>query len=195
MRSVPSVIGPSVGQRGADLLRFAIAGTAVVAIAVGDTTAAIKCVLLLPPALASRFVGVPPIWEFAFNLALAVEAIGSAAAWNGVAGWNTAAHVVIPFLSGPLLYHALWRLGLRSDPEMLGSTPARLAAGIVTFSSVVAIGALWELLEWAVDTWFGTDFAQGYADTMTDLLHDAIAAVASSLVISLGPQLITTDCD
>jgi hypothetical protein len=135
------------------------------------------------------------MWEFAFNLALATEAIGSAAGWNGVTGWDTTAHLVIPFLSGPLLFFALWRLALRSDPQVSGQTRAGIAAGAVTFSSVLTIGALWELLEWAVDTWFGTDFAQSYADTMTDLLHDAMAALASGLVVAMWPQLITGERD
>jgi hypothetical protein len=168
----------------ADLLRLAIVVIGVVAMVTGDTATAIKCVLLLPAAMASRLVVAPLPWGLAFTLALAVEAIGSATGWNSVAGWNTAAHLVLPFLSGPLLYGGLERLGLRVDAQACGPVQARLAAGVVTFTSVLAAGALWELVEWAADAWFGTHFAKSYNDTVTDLLHDALAAVATGIVIA-----------
>jgi hypothetical protein len=168
----------------ADLLRLAVAVTALVATVGGDKAAAIKCVLLLAPALASRLVAVARGWQLAFNLALLVEAVGSAEGFNGVRGWNAMAHLVLPFLCGPFLFCALGRLGLRADADASGPAAARSAAGIVTFASVLSIGALWELLEWAVDARFGTHFAVSYTDTVMDLLHDALAGLACGLVVA-----------
>ena len=167
---------------------MSIAVIAIVAAARGDTATAIKCMLLLPAAVGSRFVGVPPPWQLGFSLALAVEAVGSAAAFNTIGGWDTVAHLVLPFLSGPFLYGALERVGLRTDAGVAGTT---IAAGLVTFTGVLAIGALWELIEWAADTWFATQFAKSYSDTVTDLLHDGIAAVASGLVVAHRSRLVT----
>jgi hypothetical protein len=177
----------------ADLLRAAVAVTALVAAADGDRAATIKCVLLLVPALASRLVAVAPAWQIAFNLALLVEAVGSAEGFNGVRGWNTVAHLVLPFLSGPFLACALARLGLRADADAAGVVAARSAVGIVTFASVLAIGAFWELLEWAVDARFGTHFAISYTDTVMDLLHDALAGLASGHVVALRTDAVAPD--
>jgi uncharacterized membrane protein YjdF len=178
-------------RRIADLLRVTIAVIAIVAAARGDTATAIKCMLLLPAAVGSRFVGVPPPWQVAFSLALAVEAVGSAAAFNTIGGWDTVAHLVLPFLSGPFLYGALERVGLRTDVGGAGVAGTTIAAGLVTFTGVLAIGALWELIEWAADTWFGTQFAKSYGDTVTDLLHDAIAALASGFVVAHRSRPVT----
>jgi hypothetical protein len=172
-------------QHIADLLRTSIVVTGIVATAGGDAAGAIKCVLLLPPAAASRFVRVHPAWDVAFALALAVEAIASAAGFNDIGGWNTMAHLVLPFLSGPLLWCGLDRFGLRTDAGASRATRAGVAVGVVTFTSVLATGALWELLEWVVDSWFGTHFATSYDDTVTDLLHDAMAAFASGVLVAL----------
>jgi hypothetical protein len=196
-RILPSAAARAGRPRIADLPRLAVAVTAIAAAAGGDTDTAIKCVLLLAPAVASRLVAVAPAWEVAFNLALAGEAIGSAAGFNDISGWNTMAHLVLPSLSGPFLYCALERVGLRTvrtDGRASAATGTGLAAGIVTFASVLAIGALWELVEWAVDTWFGTQFAISYGDTVGDLLHDAVAALASGLVVALRGELVMREC-
>jgi hypothetical protein len=174
----------SASQDVADLLRVVIVATAIAATAHADAAAAIKCALLLPPAVAARLARAPA-WDVAFTFALTVEAIGSAAAFNTIDSWNTLAHLVLPFLSGPLLYCGLVRLGLRVDARASGGTAAALTVGVVTFATVLATGALWELLEWAVDSWLGTHFATSYYDTVIDLLHDAVAALASGLLMAL----------
>jgi hypothetical protein len=186
-RSPPSAAARIGWQHIADLLRLAIVVIGIGASIAGDAATAIKCVLLLPPAVASRLVAARPAWGLAFTVALAVEALASATGLNGIAGWNTMAHLVLPFLSGPLLYSGLERLGVRVDAEVSSRLRARIAAGVVTFTSVLATGALWELVEWAADTWFGTHFATSYDDTVMDLLHDALAAFASGVVIARRP--------
>jgi hypothetical protein len=187
MRNPASALVRSGWQDVADLLRLVIAAAGIAAMAHADAGAAIKCALLLPAAVAARLVRAPA-WDVAFTFALAVEAIGSAAAFNTVDGWNTAAHLVLPFLSGPLLYCGLVRLGLRMDARASGGTAVALAVGAVTFAAVLATGALWELIEWAVDSWFGTHLAVSYHDTVLDLLHDAVAALASGLLMALWQQ-------
>ena len=82
-----------------------------------------------------------------------------------------------------MVYGGVERLGLRVDDEA-GGRRAGVAAGVVTFGIVLATGALWELAEWAADSWFGTDFATSCDDTVRDLLHDAVAALASGTVIA-----------
>jgi|1186.fasta_scaffold00167_3 hypothetical protein len=176
---------PRRERRVADLLRFAIVGAALAATAGGEHNAAIKCGLLVPPTVLSRSVKAPGTLDFAFTLGLAVEAIGSASGVNASQGWNTMAHLVLPLLSGPLLYHGLARLELRIDGPGRAVTRPRVAIAAITFAGVLALGTLWELVEWASDSWLGTSFATSYEDTMGDLLHDAIAAVGSGALTAL----------
>src|SRR4051812_23918829 len=103
-RSPPSSLVRSAGRRLPDLLRLVILVAGLAATTTGDREAAIKCMLLVPPAVLSRSVRAPLAFEFVFMLALAIEATASVLGLNRTGAWNTMAHVVLPFLSGPLLY-------------------------------------------------------------------------------------------
>jgi hypothetical protein len=60
---------------------------------------------------------------------------------------------------------------------------APLGAGVATAACILALGALWELIEWAADSWFGTHYSQGYQDTLGDLLADTAAASAGGALV------------
>jgi hypothetical protein len=45
----------------------------------------------------------------------------------------------------------------------------------MTVGLTIAVGAAWELVEFACDSFFGTDMAHGYEDTMRDLTADCPA--------------------
>jgi uncharacterized membrane protein YjdF len=54
---------------------------------------------------------------------------------------------------------------------------------ILTISSFgLAIGALWEVIEWAYDHLVAGNVIQGKLDTITDLIMDTIGAVAAGFV-------------
>jgi uncharacterized membrane protein YjdF len=153
----------------ADLVRVAILGSAVVFLAIGDGASALMALLVLVPSVVARWVRVNPILDLVFALALGAQAVG-----RPFEGGDTLPHLVLPLLSGPVLYLALVRLGV---------VPRR--PGLTTFAGVLALGAAWELVEALADAAFGTDYSQGYADTSGDLFNDAIAAAASGALVSV----------
>ncbi len=58
-----------------------------------------------------------------------------------------------------------------------------LSVSVFSFSFALAMGALWEILEFAADTVFGTNMQKsGLRDTMYDLIVDAGGALATALV-------------
>lgn len=152
----------------ADLLRVAILCSAAVFFADGDGASALKAVLVLGPAVFARLVRVHPALDLVFALALFAEAVGM------FGGGDTLPHLVLPFLSGPVLYVGLMRLGAVARP-----------AALVTFAGVLVLGIAWEIVEWSADTALGTDYSQGYDDTTGDLVNDAIAAAASGAVVGV----------
>ena len=154
---------------GADLVRVAILGSAVVFLATGDGASALMALLVLVPSVVARWVRVNPILDLVFALALGAQAVG-----RPFEGGDTLPHLVLPLLSGPVLYLALVRLGV---------APRR--PGVTTFVGVLALGAAWELVEWFADSALGTDYSQGYSDTTSDLFNDAIAAAASGVLVSV----------
>lgn len=56
------------------------------------------------------------------------------------------------------------------------------ALGLLSFCAALAVGALWEIFEYAMDTLFGFNMMKsGLPDTMADLIVDAIGAALAAL--------------
>ena len=170
----------------ADVVRVGILCGSAAFLAAGDGSAALKALLVMPAALAPRLVRVHPILDLVFVLALAAESIGRGAGdyYSGEA----LSHIALPLLSGPVLYVGLVRVGAVPASS---AAPPLLAVAIVTAAAVLAVGAMWELAEWAVDGAFGTDYSQGYRDTITDLLNDAIAAAGGGALVAVWLRAAT----
>jgi hypothetical protein len=171
--------------RVADLVRVALLCTAAVWLIAGDGSAALKALLVLPPALLGRVVRIHPGFDLLFSTALAAEAIATGlGAYDSIGGGDTLSHLVLPLLSGPVLYGGLVTLGIVPSPSIAPAARFGLGAAVVTAASVLALGTLWELAEWAADGAFGTNYSQGYSDTLGDLLADAGAAVISGALVA-----------
>ena len=141
---------------------------------------------MLVPAVAARLVRVPAAFDLLFAVTLAVEIAGSGlGAYAGV-GWpDGGSHLVIPFLTAPIVYQAFARLGAIPAAQDAPSRRSTVGAGLLAAAGVLALGAVWELVEWGADSAFGTDYSQGYADTLSDLLADSIAAAGGGVLVAL----------
>jgi hypothetical protein len=185
--SSPQDRAPAMSQgltRAADLVRVALLCSAAGWLVAGDGAAALKALLVLPPALLGRLVRVEPTFDLLFSFALAAEATATGFGAYDSMGWgDTLSHLVLPMLSGPVLYAGLVRLGAAAAPS---GAPARflLGAAVVTAASVLAVGTLWELVEWGADGAFGTNYSEAYPDTLVDLLADAIAAIGAGVLVA-----------
>jgi hypothetical protein len=155
----------------ADLVRAGLVCAAASFCVAGDDAVAVKVALLLPATLASRLLGVSPLLDLMFTLALAAEAAGSALATHGLIGWDDRiSHLVLPLLSGSVVYGALQRTRGPHRPVVVG---------LITGTAVLAIAAVWEVVEWGVDAAVGTNFSMGSDDTRGDLSADALAAAGA----------------
>jgi hypothetical protein len=173
----------------ADLVRVAIGCSAVIWIVVDDGSTALKAVLVLPAALLGRVARVTPAFDLLFACALAAEVTATGlGAYDSISWGDKLSHLVLPLLSAPILYAALVRLGAVTERSDDPSASALVGAVVVTAACVLAVGALWELVEWAADSAFGTDFSQGYGDTLGDLLADAVAAIGGGALVALWLQ-------
>jgi hypothetical protein len=166
----------------ADLVRIGLVAAAGTFLAAGDGPAALKAALLVPPAVAGRLARVPAGFDLVFVLALAVEAVGTGL---GADGWfgqgDLASHLVIAFLSAPIVFGLVvrFRTGEARSARFAGST----GAGLVTAIIVLALGAMWEVVEYAADGLLGTDYSQGRADTVSDLVADAVAGTLGGALV------------
>jgi hypothetical protein len=178
--------------RAADIVRGGLLCAAAAFLATGDGSAGLKALLVLPPALAARFAGVPPAFDLVFTLALAAEAIGTKlGAYDAISSGDTLSHIALPFLSGPVVYGVLARLGLVTEPGAARGPRRLLRAATVTAAGILALGVAWELVEWAADSALGTDYSRGHTDTRADVINDAIAAAASGVLVAVWLRVAT----
>lgn len=151
-------------------------------------TAGIVAVTLVPLLLERRFrVHIPPQFQL-----LAIAFVFASLFLGEVHGyytrfwwWDIALHTMSGFLLGIigfLLVHLL------NEMEEIG---VHMKPGFVAFFAFLfslGIGALWELFEFSMDTFFGTNMqkemlgdASGLVDTMIDLMVDTAGALIVAL--------------
>lgn len=147
-------------------------------------TTGIVAVTLLPVVLERRFhVHIPPQFQlFAIAFVFASLFLGEVHGYyTRFWWWDLALHTISGFLLGIvgfLLVHLL------NETEDIG---IHMNPGFVAFFAflfALGVGALWELVEFAMDTFFGMNMqkamlgdASGLTDTMLDLLVDALGAL------------------
>jgi hypothetical protein len=171
---------------GADALRLALVCSAGAWFAAGDPSAALKALLVLPAALLGRFVPIDPTLDLLFSLALFSEANRTGlGAYDSISSGDTLPHLVLPLLLAPIVYAGLVRIGAAAERPATPSVRFAAGAALVAAASVLAIGTLWELVEWAADGVFGTNFSQGYRDTLSDLLADTVAAIGGGALVAV----------
>jgi GT2 family glycosyltransferase len=169
----------------ADAGRGAILVVAAASLLAGDGDAALGALLVLLAAVAARLVGVAPVFDLVFVVALAGEAIATAlGAYDPLSWGDTLSHLALPLLSGPVVYVGLARL-VGAEPGAPRRLSGVIAAALVTAVSVFCLGVAWELVEWTADDTFGTNYSQGYTDTLRDLRNDAIGAAAGGILVAL----------
>jgi uncharacterized membrane protein HdeD (DUF308 family)/uncharacterized membrane protein YjdF len=160
---------------GLDVLRFAFIAGAVVFAVEGRSTAvaltAASAVLLV-----ARVIDMPRWFDFGLIVAMTLIAYGTALSLYG--GWfyyDKIVHGLSPIGYVPVLYIVLVRLSVVPDPgrAIRERRVARISGiFIVTLALGIAVGGVYESIEWFEDKFLGGHFVGGLWDTETDLLCD-----------------------
>lgn len=167
-----------VVRDGIDVLRLLLVAAVVAAVVAGDAGAALALGFAAALALLARVVNLPRAYDVAFVLVLTLHAVGEALGWYDAISWfDRVVHVVLPCLVAPVVYIGLARLEVLPDPR--DDTRARHYTGmaIVTFCLGMAVGGLWEIVEFTSDGVAGTQLSEGNSDTVGDLVADAVGAL------------------
>lgn len=161
--------------------------------------AAIMFVMFLPKMLGRRFdVRIPPEFEL-----LALVFVYAAIFLGEVRGyyvrywwWDVALHTTSGLLLGIFGFLLVYVLN-ENDRVDLHMRPRFVA--LFAFLFAVAVGAVWEIFEFAMDQLFGANMQKpmlgdpsGLTDTMWDLIVDTLGAAAISL---FGWWFMKTDED
>lgn len=168
------------------LLRFALIIAAIIAFFTGNWStllASIGTLILtfVPPFIASKMnVRLPLQFElFATAFIYAAMFLGEVGDYyQKFWWWDVALHTGSAFAFGfagfLILYLLLERNKVKASPFLIA---------LFSFSFALAIGALWEIFEFFMDSVFGTNMLKsGLRDTMWDLIVDSLGALTASTI-------------
>ena len=167
-----------------DLLRAAFVVGALVLALLGQSG-------WLPLAVASaaviavRFLDLPRAFDLAFILAMVLTGWGEAfRLYDRFGYFDVLVHFLVPLFGAPCVYIALARLDTLPDPaDAYGSRRHLAGIFVVTLALGLAIGAVWEVLEWTSDQLFGSNLSLGEKDTIGDLVADAAGALCGGVLL------------
>jgi hypothetical protein len=173
-----------VVRDGIDVLRLALVAATVAALVAGNAGGALAFGFATGFALLARVVNLPRPYDLGFVVVLLLHATGEALGWYDSIWWfDRVVHVVLPCLVGPVLYIGLARLEVLPDPRDETHAQHYTGMAIVTFCLGMAIGGLWEIVEFSSDGVLDTALSEGNSDTVGDLVADAVGSLLGALLL------------
>lgn len=167
-----------------DLLRGVFVVGAV-ALAAAAHSGAAPLAVAAAAVVAVRFLDLPRLFDLAFILAMALTGWGEALRlYDRFGYYDVFVHFLVPLFGAPCVYIALARLDTLPDPaDAYGSKRHLAGIFVVTLALGLAIGAVWEILEWTSDTTLGSNLSLGESDTIGDLVADGAGALCGGLLL------------
>ncbi|MFB9259953.1 hypothetical protein [Dietzia aerolata] len=179
----------SRGQKTADALRLLGVLSAVAALALPGFTDAAIIAFCLPGLMLPRFLGMRPAADAWVTVVLLV------AAWSNVLDlyrtvewWDIPVHVVVAGTVAVLVYLLLARTEIVPAP----GTARFTAVGALVLTTVLglALGAVWEMVEWFGYAVITDDIHVTYQDTVGDMAAGGLGAVVGGWLLGRAPQLL-----
>jgi hypothetical protein len=167
-----------------DVLRALLLAGAVGFAAAGDGRGALLLAGAGVVAWLVRFALLPRVYDLCLVLALTLQAWGEALnLYDSVAWFDNVVHFSLPFFGGPTLYIVLARLDVVPDPKDAATRHHYIGIGVVAFALGVALGGLWEIVEWASDNTLGSQLQLGNDDTVGDLIADSLGSLCGAALL------------
>jgi hypothetical protein len=167
-----------------DVLRLTFVLGALVFLALGEMKGVANLLIGAGALAVARAVELPRLYDLGFTVAMILtgwgEALGLYDAWKP---YDNVVHFVVPMLCSQVAYIALARLEVLPDLRDEIAPHRYLGIFTVTFALGAAIGAVWEIFEWASDGVFGSNLSMGNDDTVGDLISDTLGAAAGGLLL------------
>jgi len=167
----------------ADVVRVAgLVGVVVALIVLGPVDAGVAAIAL--PALAApRLLAVRPGFDLAFGVTVLVAAWSNVLdLYRSVPGWDLLLHVVCTGALAVMLYLVLVRAEVVADPGTSGAR--RRTPMVIVPALALALGAVWEVVEWIGKTFVSDEIYVTYTDTIGDLVADGVGGLIAGLVVA-----------
>ena len=135
-------------------------------------------------AWAVRPLLLPRAYDLALVIALTLQAWGEALGlYDSITWFDNVVHFSLPFFGAPTLYIGLARLDVVPDPKDETHTRHYVGIAIVSFALGVALGGLWEIVEWTSDNALGSSLQIDNDDTIGDLIADTLGAACGTALL------------
>lgn len=169
---------------GIDVVRAAILGAALAYVIAGDAAPAAVLGFSGAITVLGRLVNLPRIYDLCLTTGMALQGFGEALGlYDEFVRFDDLVHFTLPLLTAPVFYIALARLDV--VPDLRDETHLQHYVGILVVSTAVgiAMGALWEIVEWRSDALFGTSLSIDNDDTVGDLVRDSLGALTGAVLL------------
>ena len=179
----------SAAQRVADSLRVLGVLSVVSALLFHGLTDAAIVAFALPGLMLPRFLGMRAWADAAVSATLLV------AAWSNVVDlyrtvwwWDIPIHVLLAGALSVVAYLFCAHRGIVRAPGARGFTVT--GAVVLTTTFGLALGALWEMVEWFGYAYLTDDIYVTYEDTVGDLAAGGLGAALAGVLMARGPGLL-----
>jgi hypothetical protein len=167
-----------------DVLRAALAVAAAAFALAGDGRAGVILAVAAAFVWLVRLVNLPRLYDLSVVVATSLQAWGEALhAYDSISWFDNVVHFTVPLLGAPVVYIVLARLDVVPDPRDETFVRHYVGMFLITLALGLAIGAIWEMVEYASDETLGSRLQIGNADTVGDLMADGLGALGGAALL------------
>lgn len=167
-----------------DVLRAIFLAGIVLFAVLGDVKGVGNLVIASAAVLLARAAQLPRVYDLAVIVAMTLTGWGEALGlYDAIESYDNVVHFLVPLLTSQVLYICLARVEVLPDLRDENSARHHLGIFVVTFALGVGVGGLWEIFEYASDSWLGSELQLGNSDTVGDLMADSLGALVGAALI------------
>jgi hypothetical protein len=167
-----------------DVLRLVFLAGIVLFAVLGDVKGIGNLVVATVAVLLARAAALPRVYDLAVIVAMAFTGWGEALGlYDSISWYDNVVHFTVPLLTSQVLYLCLARLEVLPDLRQETLPRHHLGIFVVTFALGVAVGGLWEIVEYASDNLLGSELQLGNDDTVGDLIADTLGSLCGALLL------------
>lgn len=173
----------------ADALRILRTLSVLLALLLHGLTDAAIVAFSLPGLMLPRFLGMRPWADIAVSVTLMVAAWSNVFdLYTSISWWDIPIHFLLAGELAAVAYLFLARFAIVPQPSARDFTTA--GAVVLTAALGMALGALWELVEWFGYVFLTDDIHVTYHDTIGDMAAGGLGALCAGWLLARGPQLL-----
>ena len=180
----------SLADVAADLLRAFGVLSVVLAAVFFDVTDAGIVAFALPGLVAPRFLGMRPWADMTLAGTLLVAAWSNVFdLYTSIAWWDAVVHLAGTGVIAAGFYLLLGHVKIVPDPRTADFS--KVAAVVLTTTTGLALGALWEMVEWFGRAFISDQIFITYDDTIGDMAMGGLGSLCAGFVLAFIPVLRT----